>query len=239
MELKAKAYRLIPLSRLILAKLYVLHVNDDPRDRYNARDIAALFSIPISVNLIKSALERMHRESRYSDRLIIKRGNKGNDQGYAIGDHGITVVERALLKRDTDIAHYIENGDSVIDEIAGMDARFLTDDERVDIDDWAPLDINRDTPEYLDAIGAIEETLEGIRQDNGFAANYPSEREGIMNSLSEGLEWLKQKRPSKAQIKAMILVPLRWIVGTFGNAVLGVMAKNAAQKIVDFLLSLY
>jgi hypothetical protein len=239
MELKAKPYRLIPLSRIILAKLYVLHVNDDPRDRYNARDIAALFSIPISVKLIQSALDRMHRESRYNDRLIIKKGNKGNDQGYAIGDHGITIVERALLKRDTDIAHYIDNGDSVIDEIAGMEARFLTDDERVDIDDWAPLDINRGSPEFLDAVDAIGEVLEGIRQDNGFAANYPSEKEGIVNSLSEGLEWLKQKKPSKAQIKAMILAPLRWLVGTFGNAVLGEMAKNAAQKVVDFILSLY
>ena len=65
MQLKLKPYRLVPLSRIILARLYIQHVNDDPKDKYSAEDVAALFSIPISLNLIRSALEKLESDSTY------------------------------------------------------------------------------------------------------------------------------------------------------------------------------
>jgi hypothetical protein len=241
MAFKTKPYRLIPLSRIILAKLYEQHVNDEPKDRFTVDEVAELFSVPVSRNLIASALARLHSDSKYQNqKLVIRRGLKSSAQpGYAIGDYGIQVVEGAMLQKNSDIAYYMANGDSAIDDIAGLDGIYFTDDERLEKDDWAPLQIDRATTEYSEATSSLEKAIEAIRTDNGFAVQYPLEREGILNSLGEGLEWLKNKAPSRAQIKSLLIAPLNWVAVTFGNAVTGQAAKLAAQKLFDFILSFF
>lgn len=239
MAIKNKPFRLIPLSRIILAKLYEQHVNDNPKDRFTAEDIAELFSIPVSKNLIASALTRLHNESKFNEKLVIRRGIKAEQYGFVIGDYGIQVIEKGILKKNTDIAHYMAHGDSVIEEIAGLEGRFFTQDELMEREDWVPLEIDREAPEYTDAIEAVEEAAEIIRKDNGFAAHYPLEREGILGSLQEGLEWLKKKSPSRAQIKALLMAPLNWVASVFGNAIVGETAKKAAQKLADLIFSFF
>jgi len=240
MYLKQKPYRLIPLSRIILARLYVQHVNDDPKDRYSPQEVAALFSIPISLNLIRSALEKLHRDSNLHAPLVLRKGNtKTGNLGYAIGAYGMEVVEKAILKKDSDVAHYIANGDAVIDEIASLDANFFTAQERMDTDEWAPLEIDRTDPAYLEALSSVEEAIETIRQDNGFAATRPREREGILRVLQEGLIWLKEKVPTQSILQTTLVSPLRWVSSVFGNAIVGEAAKKAAQKLLDFLSTFY
>ena len=240
MQLKHKPYRLIPLSRIILARLYIQHVNDDPKDRYSPEEVAAFFTIPISLNLIKSALEKLHSDSTYNSNLVLRKGTKKTGNlGYLIGPYGMEIVEKALLKKDTDIAHYITNGDSVIDEIASLEANFFTAQERMDSNEWAPLEIDRADPTYLDAVNSVEEAIEAIRQDNGFAATRPEEREGILGVLREGLVWLKEKTPTQSILRTMLISPLRWVSSIFGPAVVGETAKKAAQKLIDFLSTFY
>jgi hypothetical protein len=240
MHLKQKPYRLIPLSRIILARLYIQHVNDDPREKYSPEEVAAFFAIPISLNLIRSALEKLHTDSTYDSHLVVRSGSKkAGTLGYLIGPFGMEVVEKALLKKNSDIAHYIANGDTVIDEIAGLDGHFLTSQERMEADEWTPLEIERSDPAYLDAVNSVEEAIEAIRQDNGFAATRPQEREGILQTLQEGLVWLKDKVPTQSIIQTMLVAPLRWVWSHFGNAFVGEAAKKAAQKLVDFLSGFY
>jgi hypothetical protein len=240
MHLKQKPYRLIALSRIILARLYVQHVNDDPKEKYSPEEVAAFFAIPISLNLIRSALEKLDNDSTYSSHLVLRKGSKkAGTLGYVIGPYGMEVVEKAILKKNSDIAHYIANGDTVIDEIASLDASFFTAQERMDADEWTPLDIDRADPIYLDAVNSVEEAIEAIRQDNGFAATYPQEREGILRVLHEGLVWLKEKVPTQSILQTMLISPLRWVSSIFGNAVVGEVAKKAAQKVVDFLSTFY
>jgi hypothetical protein len=240
MHLKQKPYRLIPLSRIILARLYIQHVNDDPRDKYSPEEVAAFFTVPISLNLIRSALEKLNNDSTYGAHLIVRKGSKkAGSLGYVIGPYGMEVVEKAILKKDSDIAHYIANGDAVIDEIASLDANFFTAQERMDSDEWTPLEIDRADPAYLDAVESVEEAIESIRQDNGFAATHPAERDGILKVLQEGLVWLKEKVPTQSVIKTMLISPLHWVSSIFGKAVVGEAAKKAAQKLLDFLSTFY
>jgi hypothetical protein len=240
MALKTKPYRLIPLSRIILAKLYEQHVNDEPKDRFSVDDVTKLFSVPVSKNLVASALARLYEDSKYSEKLVIRRGSKTSaEQGYVIGDYGIQVVEKALLQKVSDIAYFMANGDEVIDEIAGLDGHFFTPGERFDKDDWVPLPIDREATEYLEAVESLEAAIETIRADNGFAAHYPEEREEILSSLNEGLEWLRNKVPTRAQIKSALIAPLNWVAVTFGDAVTGEIAKKAAQKLVDLIMSFF
>jgi hypothetical protein len=240
MHLKQKPYRLIPLSRIILARLYVQHVNDDPKDRYTAEEVAAFFAIPISLNLIRSALEKLHSDSTYNSHLVLRKGTKKTGNlGYVIGPYGMEVVEKAILKKNTDIAHYIANGDVVIDEIASLDANFFTAQERMDSDEWTPLEIDRTDAAYLEAVNSVEEAIEAIRQDNGFAVTRPQEREGILETLQEGLVWLKERIPTQSILQTMLISPLRWVYSIFGNAFVGEAAKKAAQKMVDFLSTFY
>src|ERR1022692_2036414 len=107
MHLKQKPYRLIPLSRIILARLYVQHVNDDPKDRYSPEEVAAFFALPISLNLIRSALEKLHSDSTYNSNLVLRKGTKKTGNlGYLIGPYGMEVVEKAILKKNTSRQFY-------------------------------------------------------------------------------------------------------------------------------------
>jgi hypothetical protein len=240
MQLKHRPYRLGPLSRIILARLYAQHVNDDPKETYSPKEVAALFSIAISLNLIKSALEKLARDSSFHAHLVVRTGSKkAGTLGYAVGPLGIEVVEKALLKKNTDITHFLAHGDSVIDEIAGIDAIFFTTQERMESDDWTPLEIDRTDPAYLEAVSSVEEAIETIRQDNGFAATYPRERAGVLEALQEGLVWLKEKIPTQFILQTMLISPFRWVSSVFGSAVVGEAAKKAAQKLVDFLAGFY
>jgi hypothetical protein len=223
-----------------LARLYVQHVNDDPKEKYSPEEVAAFFAIPISLNLIRSALEKLHNDSTYNSHLVERKGSKkAGTLGYVIGPYGMEVVEKAILKKNTDIAHYIAHGDTVIDEIASLDANFFTAQERMDSDEWTPLEIDRADPAYLDAVDSVEEAIEAIRQDNGFAATHPQERDGILRVLQEGLVWLKEKVPTQSILQTMLISPLRWVSSIFGNDVVGEAAKKAAQKLLDFLSTFY
>jgi hypothetical protein len=91
--------------------------------------------------------------------------------------------------------------------------------------------------EYREAVEAVEEAHETIRADNGFAATFPRQRTGILTSIAEGLEALKNKAPSAQQLAALILSPLRWVSTTFANTVIGEVAKKAAEKIVQLITS--
>lgn len=100
----------------------------------------------------------------------------------------------------------------------------------MDSDEWTPLEIDRTDTDYLEAVDSVEEAIEAIRQDNGFAATRPLEREGVLRVLQEGLVWLKEKIPTQSILQTMLISPLRWVSSIFGNAVVGEAAKKAAKN---------
>lgn len=147
-------------------------------------------------------------------------------------------IERQLRHSDTVAAYLHGHPDASLDLIAGLDGIFLTDEERADLDAWAPLQIDRDSPDYRETLEAVEEAYETIRADNGLAASHPEQRSGILASIADGIEALKKKAPSAQQLKALIVTPLRWVSVTFSNTLIGEAAKKAAERLVQLITSL-
>lgn len=240
MELRHRPYRVIPLGRIILWKLYQQHVNDEPKFEYTAIEISNLFSISVSQNLVSSALEFL-RGSRYQrDGLVTRHKRTDSDEyRFTLSYHGILLVEGQLRNRNSDIAYFFVNGDSVIDEIAGINSVFMTRDEAMEGDPWTPLPIDRADPQYIETVAELETAIDVIRSDNGFAVSYPEERNGILATLEDGLKWLKDRTPSRAHIFSLLISPLQWIATNFSKAMLGEAAKKAAQQLVDYVHSFF
>lgn len=229
-------YRLVPLARCVLAKLYVEHVNDNNVDAFSVDEIKAKFSVSVSRNLIGSALEEFHGP-RYSDSALINRtGTKKVEWRYKISSAGIQFVEKALRDSSSDIAYFLSQGDKSLDEIAGMDGLFWTQEEHVERSGWAEIDIEPGE-EIDELVKGLEKTVKEIDKSNEFEGKYPREKHGILASLETGISKLRSLKISKNQANALIVQPLRWIATTFANTVLGEAAKATAQKLVRFILS--
>jgi len=239
--LRNRPYRLVPLSRIILLKLYIEHVNDSPQDRFSSADLCGLFRVPMSRNLIESALARLSREGTYQSRVVSAHGTKkGGDRGYRIGDEGILIVEMALKNPSSDLSYFLkaESEEQALEDVAGLNGIFWTKQELLADEDWRPLRYPKDSEEYVDAVAAAEQALSAAEGSNELAAQHPEEREGVLAALREGVEWLRDRIPSRAMIRSALLDPLRWIASNLANSVAGEAAKRAAQKILDWMSSL-
>lgn len=227
-------HRVRALIAIVLYKLYELHINDDPREKLSLEEICALFQVEVSRNLLRSAIESM-RAQRGANPWVARHGNGEIGHSYSITFAGILAVEEALLRKDSLIRYYSNHGDSVIDEIAGIDSTFKTDEEHAEADQWSPLSLDRESEKFIEATKSLEKAIEAIEQDNGFAATYPDERSGILATLQDGLIWLKERAPTRAQVRSFVLSPLQWVIGTFGKSFVGEAAKEAWKRISDLL----
>lgn len=237
MRFKNTPYRIVPLARCVLAKLYIEHVNDSDKEMYSETEILNIFSVPISKNLLRSSLEFM-RTNYYGGKSLIRRhGNQESGHRYSVTPEGLREVERSSRDKSSDISYFIENGDESLDEIAGPSAIFWTRDEYQEVSAWKPIEVDLDDETYRSALEETEKALEEIQKNNELEAKYPLEKAGIVDSLKIGIERLKSLRPTRAQLNDLIVKPLKWISSTFANTFLGQVAKTAAQKVVDFVLS--
>ena len=105
-------------------------------------------------------------------------------------------------------------------------------------DEWEPLKIDREAPDYKNAVSAIGEVIETVTGDNGYAATEPEERNHILWSLNEGLEALKDALPSRNQIQALIVAPLNFLARKFAETSMGEVAKIAVAKVLEWLFGL-
>lgn len=235
-EISRKPYRLVPLSECILYKLYIAHVADDEHDSYSIEQIKTMFQEDVSRKLVRSAIEFLGYSAYRRDK--IKRHGRAGNYSFSITDEGILEVERQLRRSDSVAAYLHANPDASLELIAGLDGIFRTAEERADLDAWAPLEIDRESADYRETVEAVEEAYEAIRADNGLAATHPEQRTGILGSIADGIEVLKKKAPSAQQLRALILLPLEWVSVTFSKTLIGEAAKKAAEKLVQFLISL-
>jgi hypothetical protein len=228
--------RLIPLSAVILYRLYQAHLEDDTKDEYGFDDIQKMLNGQASRKIILSAIKYLMSEGRAGSSSI-RRSGKSGEYFYAISLDGIFRIEKELNRRNS-VAYYLrQNPDADLEDIAGFEGLFLTADDRFDTENWMPLPIDRQSNEYKNAIEKLEEALEVIRGDNGFAQEYPGTRDGIVETITEGYQELKSGSPTLQRVKSSILSPLRWVFSNFANTVMGVAAKNAADALWQFIMN--
>lgn len=234
MTLKNTPYRISALARVITYKMYVEHVNDNTLARFSVSDVSKLFTIPISKNLVKSALELSRSDHR--TKFILRWTSKSEDQHlYSVSSDGIQFVERELRRKDSDLFYFQRYGDDKLADVAGLDGIFWTAGERLDAEAYAPLDIDRDDPQFIETLQAVDEAIERIRTDNAFAATSPEQREGILRTLENGIDWLRNKTTTRKLIVDNILSPLRWVVSHFGQSDVGAAAKAAIDTVAHWL----
>jgi DNA-binding PadR family transcriptional regulator len=105
----------------------------------------------------------------------------------------------------------------------------------VEEDSWAPLKIEREAREYKEAVAATEDAIKIVEGDNGYAVKEPEERKQILWSLMEGLTAITEWVPIHAQVRSMLIGPLRFLSKRFGDSAMGAAAQTALVKLVDWL----
>ena len=154
-----------------------------------------------------------------------------NTGDYNITQNGILDVEADLNSSETFLYRFIY-GDS-----AGTNLD-LDDNNNDDTDSWEPLPIDRSRPEYEAVDEALDNAVQVVESDNGYAASEPEERDQIVWSLKQGLEAIRERLPSRSQVKSLIVAPLKFLAEKFATTAIGEAAKAALPKIAAWLASI-
>lgn len=103
--------------------------------------------------------------------------------------------------------------------------------------EWAPLPLDRTTDVTLQkTIDALDATLKQVREDNGYAAAVPEERNYVVESLTTATKVLKNEATTSVPfIRRYVLEPLVLVGRRFGKAALGVLSDAAKEAVKDFL----
>jgi len=149
------------------------------------------------------------------DSDLIKRINQP-DPARAVRD-GVFIYQ--LTPKGARLAHAM-NGAASTDE-----------NEGVSNETWEPLPLEFKEPDLQEAIEIVQTTLDRVQGDNGLAAAMPEERRRVIWSLSAGLDALRQKIPSKNQVRELLLKPLNWLADIFGKGAIGELAKEAGKAV--------
>ena len=92
--------------------------------------------------------------------------------------------------------------------------------------EYEPLALDRQSPVLDEALALTEELAEKVRGNNGIETEL---RLSLANSLHFGVALLRASLPTKAQIEATIMAPLRLLAAKFALAEIGEIAKRATD----------
>jgi hypothetical protein len=102
--------------------------------------------------------------------------------------------------------------------------------------EWEPLPLERNGPALRDAIARIDELVENVRADNGYAANVPEERAYVLESLTTASRVLKNERQTSIPfIRTYIIEPISRVITRFKDGILGAAAEGARAAIVQYV----
>ena len=222
-------YRIDILSDIVLFKLYEKHVTSDEELSLSPKEIAELFREQIPINLLRSAIESSRQANYERDRLIRRKGTKGNYK-YDISLEGIAKVQDELRRSSSPIAFYVADANRNLEAVAGIHTDFMTSIDRANAETWMPLPIDRKSVAFNEMESSVVDAIDAIEKDNGFAVHFPEERAGILQTLRDGLDWISSKSPTRAQVRFTLLTPLTWIVTRIRRGVARRSSKKSSRK---------
>jgi hypothetical protein len=170
-----------PFKTAVLFRLYEA-ATGSKSSIFKADKVVEMFNFPVGVGYVSQALEALNQEN-----LV----NEGG--GYSsITEDGILLIRNYLEDRDSFIFKYFSLGDDWLlnSHAVGSPSTVDKNDGSTTDNEWEPLPIDRETPEYEEAVEATEEAAQVVEQDNGYPANEPEERNQIVDSLKVGLQWI-------------------------------------------------
>jgi hypothetical protein len=105
-----------------------------------------------------------------------------------------------------------------------------------DSDEWAPLELDRSEPELTAVIEAVDDTIEAVRGDNGYAQAMPQERSFVLDSLSAFLKTIKEApATSMPYVKRFAIEPLSRLAKTFARTAWELTISAAKEAIKGWL----
>ncbi len=120
--------------------------------------------------------------------------------------------------------------DPTSSEVASEPTPFSTGE-----DEWEPLPIEYSSEAAKEAMEAVEKTIEAVRSDNGYTANYPEERDNILWALSAGVVALREVSLTRMFYESNLIRPLRKLIERFKDAVVGELAKLSVSKLISWI----
>jgi hypothetical protein len=114
-----------------------------------------------------------------------------------------------------------------------------TDFEEKAGDEWEPLPLDRNNEKVKEVLQRVDETIEQVRADNGYAVSAPEERAYVLDGLTTFRHKLDEATSiSYGYIKKYGLEPLRTLSVRFGKAAIGIGAAAAKEAIIFWLKEL-
>ena len=178
----------------------------------------------------------------FNDGSIKKITERPDRNGFFISKQGIKEVESRIRDRSSLSYLYWAEGDAAfsedIEEGIEYDAKGdgVADPVSLEIKDtWEPLPLERHSKKFDEAVSATESALREIEGNNGYAESAPEERDRVVWSLKEGLKHMREGLPSRDQVIAYALKPLKFVAEKFAGASMGEMAKAAVKALLAWL----
>jgi hypothetical protein len=103
-------------------------------------------------------------------------------------------------------------------------------------DEWEPIPLDRQEPSLAEAIEALDELAEELRQENGYGASFPEEKRYVLDKLNAGRKRLKEDLEiSLLYLRTFVFDPLRTLIDRFKEAGIGILAASARAALSDWL----
>lgn len=103
-------------------------------------------------------------------------------------------------------------------------------------DEWQPIPVDRSNPEYQATEKKLDEALNAIRSDNGFADTFPDERNQVVSALETGLKIFRENSTVHVTyFKAFIIDPLAAAIRRLKDNAAGVAATVAKAATIKWL----
>jgi AraC-like DNA-binding protein len=109
----------------------------------------------------------------------------------------------------------------------------LSDDNREDT--WTPTVVELTEENAERAISELEQAIEEIAANNGYASSEPAERNAILGSLRSGIDALKSRVFTKSFFIEAVQKPLAYLSKKFTDSAIGLAAKKALEVLVGLL----
>ncbi len=130
-------------------------------------------------------------------------------------------VERALHQIELAQAETVNDGQ--------LNSRF---------DEWAPLDLDLASEHVSEVSETLDELIEAVEADNGYAVTLPAERNAVLESLKAGRANLRAGEIARRAVSTLIVEPAKQVASKFKNAATGILANKLLELVTKFFGSL-
>jgi hypothetical protein len=146
--------------------------------------------------------------------------------GYKLSRSGIIKIE------SFDDSYYAK-----LQNVLGLDETTAVENDPQEMQ-WEPLPLDRTDSKQQAANEALDNVVEELRQDNGYAATNPEEKAFVQDKLVAVTKRLKEDTHiSWMYLREFAFKPLGIVIKRFGGAAIGIAAVAARESLVSWLKS--